>query len=645
MPSAIRIFHGSMRWIYQIFRVFLIGFVFFAALELFFWVAGLYEPERLLLEMEHDGQRYATTNREYAKRFFQRAGMPAPQPLWIPVEKEPGVKRVVLLGESAAAGFPLMGYNLARLVEVVWRERFPEQPVEVINLSVVAINSHVLRLFARESLALNPDLIVLYAGHNEVIGPFGPASTFGQVKGIGTLARFLDVVRETRTGRAADRLAQRISERMIDWEEGIWKGLDEFQEVSIAHDDPALDGMLHHVEANFRDIIERALSHEAKVLVCIPAVNLNDWPPLDSEPAAYGAQEVLAAQYADALAGLRSALPVYEAAQIREAQSDMARAWPLYRLACDLDRKRFRADSRIRDLQRMLVDDYPEHVGMVDADRWLHEENPTFSGDGKFFLEHVHLTFAGRVAVAALISDGMAALWEVQDPDDPGIEPESWWKEFPLWYEIARERTLFTPYDETEMWWRIGDLLSMDVFATSVGVTDRLYAIAERVGQMRSRTPEEWDLTRLAEVYERASEKNADDPLLHFTAGRLFGVLQDYGRGREAFTRGFALQPNHRTARLNMARLELLSGDTQSAREAVADLYRFDHGGAGVVLLEASISLHEGMTNQAIHDLQRYLDMTPRDIPAWEQLILLQEQMGDAEGAARSRARVMELRR
>ena len=602
------------------------------------------KPDRLLSEIDYNGQRYFTSNPEYVKRFFQRSSVPAPQPLWISAEKHPDVKRVVLMGESAAAGFPMMGYNLARLVQVIWDERFPEQRVEVVNLSVVAINSHILRLFARESMALEPDMIVLYAGHNEVIGPFGPASRFGQVRGIGSLARLVDAIRDTRTGRVADRAAQRISARIMDRDDRVWKGLDEFQGVSIAHDDPVLDRMVHHAEANFRDIIERALSKKAEVLVCIPAVNLNDWPPLDSEPSAYGVEEVLKAQEAGDVAHLRSALPIYKAAQVREAQADMERAWPLYRLACDLDLKRLRADSRIRDIQRTMITRYPEDVGMVDADQWLHEENPVFSGGREYFLEHVHLTFAGRVAVAALIVDGMATMWGLQHSDDPGLDPEIWWARFPEMYEIARERTLFTPYDETEMWRRAGDLLTMRIFANSLGLTERKRDMADQLKRLGSSARDEWHVERLTEIYRRASEKNADDPLLHFTAGRLFGMLQDYGRGREALERGFALQPNHRVARLNLARLEVLSGDTRRARDALAELNRFDRGRAGVALIEASMALHEGMTNQAISHLQEHLDMTPRDIPAWEQLIVLQEQSGDSSGAARSRARVTELR-
>ena len=123
--------------------------VFFGALEVLLWLFGFFPPLRLLEVREHEGLEYFTTNPQYGRLFLQRADVPAPPALWATVEKTPGVRRVVLLGESAAAGFPVTDHHLGRLVQARWRARYPDQPVEVINLSMVAINSHALREFAR----------------------------------------------------------------------------------------------------------------------------------------------------------------------------------------------------------------------------------------------------------------------------------------------------------------------------------------------------------------------------------------------------------------------------------------------------------------------------------------------------------------
>ena len=112
-------------------------------------LTGLFRPPRLLEKVRHDGETYFTTNPEFARLFLSRLNVPSPPPVWVAAKKPQGVRRVILLGESAASGFPVSDYHLGRLIEARWRARFPGEPVEVINLSMVAVNSHALRDFAR----------------------------------------------------------------------------------------------------------------------------------------------------------------------------------------------------------------------------------------------------------------------------------------------------------------------------------------------------------------------------------------------------------------------------------------------------------------------------------------------------------------
>ena len=310
--------------------------LFFGLLELFFAVTGLFSPLRLLEIREHDGRKYFATNPEYGRLFLQRSDVPAPPALWTPVDKPPGTRRVVMLGESAAAGYPMTDHHLGRLVQARWRARFPDVPVEVINLSMVAVNSHALREFAREALALDPDMFVVYAGHNEAIGPFGPAAKLGPSISSPTVARLALAVRRTRVGRAMESAIGAVIPSSVA--SGEWRGLDEFRGVRVAHDDPAMVGMLRNTEENFRAITRMALDHGAKVLFCLPATNLDDWPPMASEePDAGGVEALLTAQETGDIGGFRSAALVYEAAQKRREAGDWQRALPLYRRAADLD--------------------------------------------------------------------------------------------------------------------------------------------------------------------------------------------------------------------------------------------------------------------------------------------------------------------
>lgn len=614
--------------------------VFFVALESFFWLTGLFRPPRLLEKVEHDGRAYYTTNPSYGRLFLARADVPAPPPIWVAAEKPPGVRRVLLLGESAAAGFPMTDHHLGRLVQARWNALHPGTPVEVINLSMVAVNSHALREFAREAMVLEPDMVVLYAGHNEVIGPFGPAAKFGPALTSPALTRLSLAIRRTRVGRAIESLLASFSGETPP----AWQGLDEFRGVRVAYDDPALDAMLRQTEKNFRDIARRALQQGAKVLFCLPAINLNDWPPPASEPPDPGGVDaVLAAQDAGGFSGFRSAALVYDAAQRREKSGDPARAWPLYRRAADLDLQRFRADSRVRGLQEKIAADSGPDVAAVDTDRWLHELNPAFAGDREFFLEHVHLTFAGRAAVASLIVDGMGALWGIAPFDPSAANAAAWWQAFPATERDLRARLLFTGYDEHDMWSLAWKLLRLGVFADAPGLAARRDEFAAKVRELQRRAILEWDTTALVVAYDRAALANPDDPLVHFTAGRLLGLRGEGTRAEEAFQRGFALQPANAEGRFNHAAMHLMRGDLEAARATIERLKQFDARVAGLAKMEAAITLREGNLSAAATLLADHLRQSPRDAEALRLLAQIQERLGDTPAAERTRARLAEI--
>ena len=615
--------------------------VFFGVLEGFFRVTGLFRPPQLLQKVHHGDRTYYTANPAFARLFLQRADVPSPPPLWVDARKPEGVRRVVLLGESAAAGFPMTDHHLGRLVQARWNSRFPGEPVQVINLSMVAVNSHALREFAREAMVLDPDMIVLYAGHNEVIGPFGPAAKFGPPAGSPALTRLSLAVRRTYTGRAVESLLGLFAGKQAAQP---WRGLDEFRGVQVVHDEPALDAMMANTEANLRDIVRRAVDHEAKVLFVIPAINLTDWPPVGSEaPDAGGVDAVLAAQVSGDFSGFRSAALVYEAAQKCHSNGDLARAWPLYRRAADLDTQRFRADTRLRALQQRIAADSGPAVAAVDADRWLHEMNPSFTTDREFFLEHVHLTFAGRAAVAELTVDGMAALWGLDPREESPEAAAEWWADFPAAEKELRRDVFFTGYDEHDMWSLAWKLLRLGVFADAPGLAQRREELAEQTRQLQRAAILGWDTTDLVVAYERAQLQNPADPVTHFTAGRLLGLRGEGERAEAAFQRGFALQPNSPEARLNHAAMQMTRGDLDAARGSLEVLRRYDPQASGLLKMDAAIALRDADLPAAAGFLAQHLARSPQDAESWLMLSEIQMKSGDFPAAQESRRRAEDI--
>ena len=94
-------------------------------------------------------------------------------------EKEADTVRIVVLGESAAMGDPLVQYSAPRLLDIMLNDAAGPVRFEVINAAMTAINSWIIADIATELERLAPDIVLLYIGNNEVVGPYGPGSVFG----------------------------------------------------------------------------------------------------------------------------------------------------------------------------------------------------------------------------------------------------------------------------------------------------------------------------------------------------------------------------------------------------------------------------------------------------------------------------------
>ena len=84
------------------------------------------------------------------------------------VAKPAGTLRVVVVGESTAAGFPFAPhFSFARVLEARLRRDHPGRAIEVVEFERAADPSAAVAATAREAMACAPDLLVICSGHNE----------------------------------------------------------------------------------------------------------------------------------------------------------------------------------------------------------------------------------------------------------------------------------------------------------------------------------------------------------------------------------------------------------------------------------------------------------------------------------------------
>lgn len=152
---------------------------FFVLLELGLRVAGFGYPTAFLLKSSNHGEPTFVQNDQFGWRFFGPRAARQPFATSIPREKPSATVRIFVFGESAAYGDPQPRFGLPRMLEAMLDLRHPGEKFEVVNASMTGINSHVILPLARDCAEARADVWVIYMGNNEVVGPFGAGTVFG----------------------------------------------------------------------------------------------------------------------------------------------------------------------------------------------------------------------------------------------------------------------------------------------------------------------------------------------------------------------------------------------------------------------------------------------------------------------------------
>jgi len=441
-PAAATLTPGR-RWLFRLLAM-LLPVSAVLVIELCLRLAG-YGYSTAFFKEVRDGERtFVVDNERFSRRFFPPELARWPSSFRFEAKKPPALRRIFILGESAAMGDPQPAFGAGRYLEVLLRERFPGQRFEVINLGITAINSHVILPIARECAQQDGDLWIIYMGNNEMVGPFGAATVFGSRAPPLALVRLYLAIQRTRVGQVFVAGWRKFGGKP---EHATWGGMRMFLRNQIPLDDPRRETVYRNFERNLRDIVRIGLDSGAKVLLNTISVNLLDCPPFASMsdsnlPAADRAQ--FDRLYAEGLSvdktgAFSAAVARFEAAARIDPQfAELQFRWATcllrltnvaarehFQLACDVDALPFRADtgvnSAIRTLGRQLG---ASNLVLCDAEGELAKASRNgVAGDESFF-EHVHFNFEGnyrlglawaeRVAQSLALPPNSSSAWASQ---------------------------------------------------------------------------------------------------------------------------------------------------------------------------------------------------------------------------------------
>ncbi len=652
-PSAGRISNGRL-WVFRA-AALALPLLLLLLVEGGLRLAGYGYPTQFFLRSAIEGETVYVENRDYTRRFFPDALARSLHPAVLPEEKGADTCRIFVLGESAAMGDPESAYGVARFLEVMLRERFPGVRFEVVNAAVTAINSHVVREIARDCAAMDGDLWIVYMGNNEVVGPFGAGTVFGpQAPGLG-LIRARMALGRARAGQALDGLAQMLRGGTDAPTE--WRGLELFIEQQVAADDPRMDTIYRHFEANLADILDRAERAGAAVVLSTVATNLRGCPPFGSAHAedfrdterwqdefntgrAYeeaGDHEAALAAYRRAAAlDARHAEHHYRMAVCHEALGREDAAREAYLRARDLDTQRVRADSRINEIIRSEAARRGTAAGFFDAAEALGTGAPLGLPGLEVFHEHVHFNFAGNYRLAkGLLETAAEHLPEWVRARDSGTPPPS--------PESCAAALGFTDFDRAEVLDYVRDRLRRPPFTFQSDNAERVEALGAEVAELRAAAvPESLDAMRAQ--YEGAlRQAPPDDWILRERFARFLESTGDLVAAENQYRAVLEIVPHYTRARFGMGEVLLARGRHGAAAEAFAEVLRARPGSVDALNGLGMALSGRGRHAEAVGHFRRAAEIRPDSATTRVNWGLALARQGDALGAMNQYRRALEI--
>lgn len=602
-------------------------------------LCGYGHSTRFYRPCERNGVKGHCENQRFSWLFFPPALARTTEPFFLPAEKGSNTFRVFVLGGSAAQGVPDTAYSMARMLDVMLRVRYPGRRFEVVNAAMTAINSHAVRLIARDCLDLDPDLLIVYMGHNEVVGPYGAGTVLTRRVPPRWRIRLELFVKSTRTGQL---LSGWFGRRGAPTH---WRGMEMFIAQQIRSTDPLLEKVYGNFSENLDGICSSAARAKVPLVVCTVGSNVKDCPPFVSLHGVGMPTDQIAAwqeafdegqQCEQAGIWARAASNYARAAQLDPGHAETwfrlgTARWAAGRRdpvtasvfdeARDRDTLRFRADRRINAL---VWSNESRGAVIADAAAGLAAAAPGGVPGASLFYEHVHLTFTGAYTVAALLAAKIAQMqpsWQAA-------------RAVPSLDECAAA-LCFTPWDEYRVMKDVlNTYLRKPPFTGQSGHSNLVARIDAAVQQMFraltpivlagvehtysaaiARAPDDYQIRLACSKFLLAAKQDREASLRELLAvqelipenadvyesiGKVYLALQRHDKALDAFQHARELSPASATLCNNVGIAYTLLGDRAAAERMFRHAISLDPGNAMSHNDLGTVLFQDGRVDEAI---------------------------------------------
>ena len=345
---------------------------------------------------------YLVMNPEIGKKYFRSTNYKPDNHKDIFLKKKTSnTFRIAVQGASTVVGFPFYHSGaFPAMLEQRLAQTFPEKNIEVINTAMTAVNSYTLLDFADEIIAQQPDVVIIYAGHNEYYGALGAGSSTS----VGNSPWLV------RTYLKAKKL------RLFQWLENTYLNLSKTSSKAKKSDITMMEKMAKHqrialdsgkynagisqFKANMALLLSKYQKHHIPVIISTLVSNEKETKPFISELKIDTAQFNNTIKYnrrkAADIANI-DAEAAYLLGQFYLNRNTDSAAVYLHR-AKELDMLRFRAPETINMAIKELSKTYNCHL--VNMEEVFLKYTGNCSIGNKLLTEHLHPNVEGHFVMA-----------------------------------------------------------------------------------------------------------------------------------------------------------------------------------------------------------------------------------------------------
>lgn len=485
-------------------------------------------------------------------------------------DKPASAYRIFCLGGSTTYGRPYDDRtSFAGFLRAFLPEMDPSRQWEVINAGGISYASYRIEVLVRELVEYQPDLLVIYAGHNEFLEDQTYSSIMDTPEPV---RRAIGLARWSRTFSLMQRLLRSTpkpqdGQTLPDEVDAI---LDRAVGPGAYHrDDPWHERVLSQFRATLERIVNVATDAEVEVVFVVPASNLRDCAPFKSEHredmtneelneflARFRSGEALLREGkpGEALNELNRALeldPRYADAHFMRGRAlletgDAAAAREAFVRAREEDVCPLRAFSSIQQTVRDVATE--RKIPVIDFASIVDSESEDGIPGEDWFLDHVHPTIGGNERVARELANELVEMKIVR--------PQPSWTS-DAYQQVAQR--VKDQIDEREHATALRNLAKVLNWAGKVDEADRLALKAAAL------LPDDGETLRMTgyaklrlnqvdeakQCFEAALRILPDDVRALSGLGDVYSLLGQHEAARDCFSRAIAIDPKSAPALFN----------------------------------------------------------------------------------------------